>query len=67
MQKMLSLSPIAQLNSVMTNGDIVAFNVGSDGTVYAVLALNNTPDNFSGGWEESRPPYRVQMSLNKSH
>jgi hypothetical protein len=39
MQKMLSLSPIAQLNSVMTNGDIVAFNVGSDGTVYAVLAL----------------------------
>ncbi|MGJ3246747.1 MAG: hypothetical protein ACFE0I_11795 [Elainellaceae cyanobacterium] len=24
------------------------------------LEINNTPDNFSGSWEESRPPYRVR-------
>ena len=36
---MLSLSPIAQLDSVVTNESIVAFDVGPDGTVYVVLAL----------------------------
>jgi hypothetical protein len=39
MQKTLSLSPIVQLNSVATDINIVAFNVGSDGTVYVVLAI----------------------------
>jgi hypothetical protein len=38
MQKLLSLSPSTQLNSV-GDGDIVAFNVGYDGAVYLVLAL----------------------------
>ncbi|BAU14089.1 hypothetical protein LEP3755_46340 [Leptolyngbya sp. NIES-3755] len=40
MQKLVSLSPIAQLSSLLTSGNIVAFNVGFDGTIYLVLALN---------------------------
>jgi hypothetical protein len=39
MQKMLPLSPIAELNSVVTDGNIVAFNVGFDEMVYVVLAI----------------------------
>ncbi|XGV97763.1 MAG: hypothetical protein ACAF41_02260 [Leptolyngbya sp. BL-A-14] len=39
MQETLFLSPIVRLNSVVSNGEIVAFNVGSDGTVYVVLTL----------------------------
>ncbi|WP_445630856.1 hypothetical protein [Nostoc sp. DSM 114167] len=39
MQKMLPLSPIAELNSVVTDGNIVAFNVGFDEMVYVVLAV----------------------------
>jgi hypothetical protein len=36
---MLTLSPIVQLNSVVTHGNRVAFNVGPDGRVYVVVAL----------------------------
>jgi hypothetical protein len=39
MPNTISLSPIAQLNSVADNGNVVAFNVGFDGIVYVVLAL----------------------------
>lgn len=38
MQEML-LSPIAKLHSVITSGDIVAFNVSSDEMIYVALAL----------------------------
>ncbi|KAM3113158.1 hypothetical protein ACJ2PR_17325 [Phormidesmis sp. 146-33] len=37
---MLSLSPIAELNSVVNSGEIVAFNVGFDETVYVLFALD---------------------------
>ena len=39
MKKLLSLSPIVQLNAFISNGDVVAFNVGSNGMIYVVLAL----------------------------
>jgi hypothetical protein len=39
MQEMFSISPTARLNSVTSDRDIVAFNVGHDGTIYIVLAL----------------------------
>jgi hypothetical protein len=39
MQKILSLSPIADLNSIITSGDIISFDIGFDGLVYIGIAL----------------------------
>jgi ATP-dependent DNA helicase RecQ len=77
-----SLKPFQErvINQVLENGSTLAImpTGGGKSLIYWVTAKAlggtclvvspfNTPDNFSGGWEESRPPYRVQMSLNKSH
>ncbi|MGL5076251.1 MAG: hypothetical protein ACRDBG_10530, partial [Waterburya sp.] len=39
MPETLSLSPIAELNSIIASGEIVAFNIGFDEMIYVVLAL----------------------------
>jgi hypothetical protein len=56
MQEMLSLSPTARLNSFTSDGDIVAFNVGYDGTIYIVLALKPLDYRFEQSPRGARFP-----------
>src|SRR5258708_29834544 len=39
MNRMLRVPPVAEISSVVAGGELVAFNVGADGTAYIVIAL----------------------------
>jgi hypothetical protein len=51
MKRKLRLSPVARLSSLLRGGNLVAFNVGPDRTVYFVIALRPLDYQFEQpGW-----------------